>query len=209
MSKENVYIIDDDLVILTLYTMLLESSNYNIHTYNCAHKFLKEYDDSIPPCAIIDVNMPDIDGLKLFKEMKLRGILIPVIFMSGDRDSDYVSGLFREGAFDFFEKPYMYQDLILSRIDIAMDHDKRESIKRHELSYCKNLIVRLTDRERHVLKLLAVGNSAKVIAKELNISYRTVEAHITNIKTKTQLNTLKIIGKYIYLQIYLPPNIFT
>lgn len=202
MSKSNIYIIDDAPVILTLYSSMLEHEDYNIFTYTSPNKFLREYDDSIPSCAIIDINLGEIDGLSLFKIMKSFDMFLPSIFISGNRDLDYISQLFREGAFDFVEKPYMKADLLLEIVDKALEYDKKESAKRKELSECKDLIGRLTDRERNVLNLLAIGNSAKVIAKELNISYRTVETHITNIKTKTQLDTVKLLGKLIYLKIH-------
>lgn len=202
MSKANVYIIDDDVVILNLYSNLLEHKDYKIITYNSAHKFLKEYDDSIPSCAIIDINMAEIDGLKLFREMKSLNILIPSMFISGSKDLDYIAELFREGAFDFIEKPYMRADLMFSIIDNALEYDKKESSKRKELLSCERMMGKLTDRERNVLNLLVIGNSAKVIAKVLNISYRTVETHITNIKAKTQLDTVKLMGKLIYLKIH-------
>lgn len=196
----NIYIIDDDQVILSLYSIMLMGSFGKIITYNDGYDFLDGYDPSKPACAIIDLNMPNIDGLELFKKMKELNILIPVIFISGSYDANYVAGLFREGAFDFIEKPYTNCELLVDRIQKALIHDETKTIVRKKLLNCEELINKLTDREKNVLNLLSVGNSAKLIAKELNISYRTVETHITNIKSKTQLDTIKIIGKNLYLQ---------
>lgn len=196
----NIYIIDDDLVILKLYSMMLKGSFCRTITYNDGYDFLDGYDPSKPACAIIDLNMQTINGLELFKKMKELNILIPVIFISGSYDANYVAGLFREGAFDFIEKPYMNCELMVDRIQKALLNDETEIIVRKKLSRCKDYLSKLSDREKSILNHLCIGNSAKVIAKELNISYRTVETHIANIKSKTQLDTHKLIVKNLYLQ---------
>jgi FixJ family two-component response regulator len=196
----NIYIIDDDLVILNLYSMMLKGSFGKIITYKDGYKFLTDYDESKPACAIIDLNMQTINGLELFKKMKELNIMIPVIFISGSKNSDTIAELFREGAFDFIEKPYMNCELMVDRIQKALLNDETEIIVRKKLSRCKDYLSKLSDREKSILNQLCIGNSAKVIAKELNISYRTVETHIANIKSKTQLDTHKLIGKNLYLQ---------
>lgn len=196
----NIYIIDDDIVILKLYSTMLKGSFCKTITYTDGYDFLNEYDSTKPSCAIIDLNMPNIGGLELFKKMKELNIMIPVIFMSGSYDANYVAGLFREGAFDFIEKPYMNCELLVDRIQKALINDETEIIVRKKLSRCKDYLSKLSDREKSILNQLCIGNSAKVIAKELNISYRTVETHIANIKSKTQLDTHKLIGKNLYLQ---------
>ena len=179
---------------------MLNGSFCKTITYTDGSDFLNEYDSTKPSCAIIDLNMPNISGLELFKKMKELNIMIPVIFMSCSYDANYVAGLFREGAFDFIEKPYMNCKLLVDRIQKALINDETEIIVRKKLSRCKDYLSKLSDREKSILNQLCIGNSAKVIAKELNISYRTVETHIANIKSKTQLDTHKLIGKNLYLQ---------
>lgn len=199
-KRTNIHVIDDDLVILKLYSLMLTSLDFNIITYTSGHDFLKTYDDTIPSCAMIDLNMPDINGLELFRKMKDLNIMIPVIFISDSFDSNYIAGLFREGAFDCIEKPYMNCELLITTISKALKFDISDSVVRKKICRCKDYLSRLSEREKGILNLLSAGNSAKVIAKELKISYRTVETHVSNIKAKTQLDTNKLIGKNLYLQ---------
>ena len=201
-----VYVIDDDVVILELYKIMLKSDEYEVRTFNSGYKFMEAYDETIPSCALIDINMPDIDGLTLFKTMKFKDIDIPIIFMSSTNNVDYVANLFREGAFDFIEKPYIKYNLINDILLKALIYDEHKINDRKKIVEIREAFDKLSERETKILNLLSIGNSAKVIAKELGISYRTVETHIANIKSKTQLDTIKLISNIIYLQTYLHRN---
>jgi len=203
MKPTNIYIIDNDAVILKLYSNMLQSYEYNIKTYTSGYDFLGEYDSTVASCALIDVNMSEMSGLQLFREMKDRGILIPTIFMSGVEDLDHVSELFREGAFDFIEKPYMNQFKIMHTISKALTKDKTESLVRAKMVRCEDYLSRLSERETNILNLMVDGKSAKLIARDLDISYRTVETHMANIRMKTKLDTIGLIGKVLYHKIHM------
>jgi len=203
MKPTNIYIIDNDAVILKLYSNMLQSYEYNIKTYTSGYDFLGEYDSTLTSCALIDVNMSEMSGLQLFREMKDRGILIPTIFMSGVEDLDHVSELFREGAFDFIEKPYMNQFKIMHTISKALTKDKTESLVRAKMVRCEDYLSRLSERETNILNLMVDGKSAKLIARDLDISYRTVETHMANIRMKTKLDTIGLIGKVLYHKMHM------
>jgi len=202
MEPTNIYIIDNDVVILKLYSTMLKSVEYNIKTYTSVYDFLKEYDSTVTSCALIDVNVSEISVSQLFREMNDRGILIPTIFMSAVKDLDHIAELFREGAFDFIEKPYMNQSKIMHTISAALNRDKSESTKRKNIVNIKELLSRLSERETSILNLMVDGKSAKLIARDLDISYRTVETHMANIRMKTNLDTISLIGKVLYHQMY-------
>ena len=201
-QKSNVYIIDGDQLILQLYSMMIKSDKYNVITYNSGYDFIDHYDSSVSSCIIIDVNMPDIGGLSVSKKLKSLGIIIPTIFISSYDYFDHIPELYREGAFDYISKPHLNSELLLSVIENALRYDKVESANLKKMLRCQELFSRLTERELGVLSLVCDGIPAKVIAKNLNISYRTVETHISNIKHKTQLDTSKLISNFIFKKEY-------
>lgn len=201
-QKPNVYIVDDDQLILELYSMMIKSNKYNVITYKSGYDFIEHYDASVSSCVLIDLNMPDIDGLSLFKKIKSLGILIPTIFISSYEYFDRIPELYREGAFDYISKPHLNSELLLSVIENALLYATVESVNLKKMLRCQELFSRLTEREIGVLSLVCDGIPAKVIAKNLNISYRTVETHISNIKHKTQLDTSKLMSNFIFKKEY-------
>ena len=171
-----VTIIDDNDGARASLRALLESAGYQVVVYISGTVYLK---DVFPPpsdCMIVDMRMPGLSGLELQQELVRRGNTTPLIMVTGHADIPLAVAAVRAGAFDFFEKPYDGEALLAS-VGRAVDQNRDARKSRVEAEAAKELLARLSARERDVLNGLALGQSNKIIAHSLGISPRTVEAH--------------------------------
>jgi len=195
-----VYIVDDEFAIRDSLTMLIESTSQLVRSYESAEDFLNDYDPDQPGCLILDVRMPLMSGLDLQTELSNRGIIIPIIFISGNAEIPDTAKAFRAGAVDFLEKPFD-SELLLERIEEAIKIDiefREDLVKRRRI---KDRINHLTKREKEVLGLIVKSCSNKETAKILNISNRTVDVHRASIMDKMQAeNIAELITMVMYFE---------
>jgi two-component system response regulator FixJ len=195
-----VYIVDDEFAIRDSLTMLIESTSQSVRSYESAEAFLNDYDPDQPGCLILDVRMPLMSGLDLQTELSKRGIIIPIIFISGNAEIPDTAKAFRAGAVDFLEKPFD-SELLLERIEEAIKIDiefREDLVKRRRI---QDRINHLTAREKEVLSLIVKSCSNKKTAKILNISSRTVDVHRANIMDKMQAeNIAELITMVMYFE---------
>ena len=176
-------IIDDDRLARESLKWLAESAHLSVREFECGHAFLDHFDGSIPGCVVLDVRMPDINGLELYARLKESGASIPVIIVTGHADVAMAVRAMKAGAYDFVEKPYN-DALMLELIQnaIAYDSDKREN--QVKVDDVRRRIGRLTPREHEVMQFVLNSKQNKVIASELGISIKTVELHRANLMAK-------------------------
>ena len=195
-----VYIVDDEFAIRDSLTMLIESTSQLVRSYESAEDFLNDYDPDQPGCLILDVRMPLMSGLDLQTELSNRGIIIPIIFISGNAEIPDTAKAFRAGAVDFLKKPFD-SELLLERIEEAIKIDiefREDLVKRRRI---KDRINHLTKREKEVLGLIVKSCSNKETAKILNISNRTVDVHRASIMDKMQAeNIAELITMVMYFE---------
>lgn len=189
-DKNLVHIIDDDDAVRDSLALLLTSVGLESQQYASATEFLEStLDDSVPGCLILDVRMPGMSGLQLFKELHKRGLSWPVIFMTGHGDVPMAVQAMREGAFDFVQKPFRESEL-LDRVQQAIAQDRNDRTQDSELAAVQQRLAELTGRERDVLDRIVAGQANKVIAIELDISQRTVEQHRARVMRKMNARSL-------------------
>lgn len=184
VDEQQVFVVDDDPSVGDSIRLLLESSGYRVRNYGSARKFLA---DDVPPvgCLIADIRMPDMSGLELQEEIVRRGVMLPVIIITGHGDVPLAVRAMKAGAIDFIEKPFD-DERILTSVARALEVGHRTRSKTAEAKAAQDLLDRLTPRERGVLEKLVKGRSNKVAAYELGISPRTVEIHRAHIMEKMQ-----------------------
>ena len=184
-----VYLVDDEFAVRDSLTLLIESTGQTVRSFASAEAFLNSYDPEQPGCLLLDVRMPTMSGLELQNELLRRAISIPIIFISGHAGIPDSAKAFRAGAVDFLEKPFN-NELLLERIDeaIKLDIESRKQLDEH----CKRqqLLDHLTTREKEVLSQIVRGLSNKEIARVMDISNRTVEAHRASMMEKLQVKRL-------------------
>ena len=182
-------VIDDDDAVRDSLGALLESVGHDVDSYASGLAFLDALPEAMPACALVDVRMPDMDGLELQRRLADTAPSLPVIIITGHGDIAMAVRAIKAGALDFIEKPFS-DDTILDGIAQALaSQEEARSREARRLEIGRRL-GRLTAREREVFERLARGFSNKVVARELGISPRTVEVHRARVMEKLQANSL-------------------
>jgi len=189
LEAQIVAVVDDDPDVRDSLGALLEVAGYRVASFGAASTFLADESGRNAVCALVDVNMPGIDGLQLQEEIKRQQIPVPVIIVTGNGDIPLAVRAMRAGAVDFIEKPVDQGHLLESiRKAIALGREQRQASASTDDAVSR--IEALTPREKEVLKLIALGHPNKVIGHELDISPRTVEVHRARLMDKTQAKTV-------------------
>ena len=178
-----VHLVDDDPDVRTAVTLLLKSEDFRVSGYPDAGSVLRAVDPQTPGCLILDVRLPDMDGLALQRELRARGVQMPVIFITGHGDIPMAVRAVSEGALDFLEKPF-HDDALIDGIRHALALDARQRAGAAEMAQVEERLASLTPRERQVLDRLLDGKPNKLIARDLDVSVRTVEIHRSNLMLK-------------------------
>ena len=188
-DRGNVYVIDDDEAMRDSLDFLLDSAGFHITLFESAHHFLDAVSSLDFGCVVSDVRMPGIDGIELLKRMKTNHSAFPVVIMTGHGDVPLAVEAMKLGAVDFLEKPFE-DDRLIGMIDAALR--LAESSARGEAATLDIAarIATLSPRERQVMDGLIAGLSNKLIAKEYDISPRTIEVYRANVMTKMQAGSL-------------------
>ncbi|MDF3833310.1 response regulator transcription factor [Cupriavidus basilensis] len=187
--KPVVYIVDDDGGVRVSLKFLLESVGLTVCAYTNGREFLDAADPKQPGCMLLDVRMPYIGGFELQEALASRGFLLPVIFLTAHGDIPMTVRAMKGGAYDFLEKPFNDQALI-DKVQAALQLAERRHASEQARDRTRHLLDQLSAREREVFDKLVEGKASKVIASELDISYKTVEVHRAHIREKLGATSL-------------------
>jgi FixJ family two-component response regulator len=171
-----VFIVDDDPAVVRALARLIGLSGYPTATFASAQEFLDRHDPLVPGCVILDVRMPDVDGLQLQALMKAGGIERPIVFLTGHGDIRKTVTAMKGGAVDVLTKPVDACEL-LDVIAKAAKLDTQGRQSRDELGAIHEKIMRLTPREREVMRHVVAGRLNKQIAGELGTVEKTIKVH--------------------------------
>lgn len=183
-----VHIVDDDQQVSQSMQFLVESVGLEACCYASASAFFERYRDRGPGCLILDLRMPGISGLEALELIVERQINEPVIVVTGHGDVPAAVRALKLGAVDFIEKP-CNDNLLIQKINHAIDLDQRNRSQRQRRESIHRAYASLTGRERGVLELLVEGRSNKEVARELQLSPKTVERHRANIMRKLRVGS--------------------
>ncbi|MCY1431826.1 Response regulator protein TodT [compost metagenome] len=192
IRKPVVYIVDDDKDLRTSLAWLLESVSIQALCFAGAEEFLANYDPKLPACLVLDVRMPETSGFQLQEILNQRDIALPTIFVSAHGDIPMSVKAMKNGAIDFVEKPYNPQQM-LERIQAALKDAVQVHAGATQRQQLQGKLDLLTSREREVLMMVVDGKASKVIARELNISVKTVDVHRTKIKEKMGVSSIAML----------------
>jgi FixJ family two-component response regulator len=162
---------------------LIESVGLSVVACSTAREFLDVYKSEQPGCLLLDVRMPGMSVLDLQAELSLRNVVLPIVIITGYAEVPIAVRAMKGGAFDFIEKPFS-DEALLQRIRRAIALDQETRRIEYERSSIETRLNQLTPRERDVLERVIVGKSNKVIAAELKLSAKTVEAHRSHVMEK-------------------------
>ncbi len=184
-----VHIVDDDDSVRRSAAFMLKHAGYRVESHISGVEFLKKAKSAERGCVLMDVRMPEMDGLEVQQEMARRGIDMPVVILTGHGDIAVAVKAMRGGAVNFIEKPYEKEQL-LRAIEEAFARLDRLHDREMKASEAKIRLASLTGRERDVLNGLVEGYPNKTIAYDLGISPRTVEIYRANMMEKLRVRSL-------------------
>jgi two-component system response regulator FixJ len=188
-SRRTMHIVDDDDDVRESAALLLESAGYTVSTYASGVAFLDELDATIPACILLDIHMPQMDGLEVQRRLIERGVTFPVIVLTGQGDISIAVQAMKHGAFEFLEKPYL-NDVLLEAVRDAFTKLGATAEDRATTVEARARVAKLTTREREVMQALLAGLPNKLIAYELDISVRTVEVYRAKVMDKLDARSL-------------------
>ena len=189
MSEKVVHLVDDDEAVRRSAGFMLKTSGFAVKSYASGVELLKEK-ELAPGCILLDVRMPDMDGLELQEELVKRGSTLPVIIMTGHGDVPLAVRAMKAGAVDFIEKPFTRAQLVAG-LDKAFRKLDAASDANAKIDEARARISELTEREREVFELLVAGHQNKVIGHKLGISPRTIQVHRGRIMHKLNVTNLQ------------------
>src|ERR1700739_214970 len=193
--RGKVYVIDDDAAMRDSLEFLLAAADFEVSPFETALDFLDALSTLDFGCVVSDVRMPDIDGIELLKRLKAGGSLFPVVIMTGHGDVPLAVEAMKLGAMDFLEKPFE-DDRLIGMIEAALRRAE-PGVKNEAATLEIHLrIACLRPRERQVMDGLIAGLSNKLIAREYDISPRTIEVYRANVMTKMQANSLSELVRF-------------
>ena len=187
--KPLIYVVDDNVSICRALTLLLKSHGFNVETFTRASSFLKYKHPKLPSCLVLDIRLPDVNGLALQQILTRRGINIPIIFITGHSDIPMSVKGMKGGAIDFLPKPFAKKKL-LNAITLAISKSLAQNKKEAEISKIKRRIKTLSPRELEVFRLVAKGMMSKNIAVKRGISLQTIKVHRGRVMQKMRAKTV-------------------
>lgn len=184
-----VHLVDDEEAIRKSAGFVLSRAGYKVHSYGSGVEFLKLAKAAPKGCVLLDVRMPEMDGLQVQAVMADRGINMPVIVLTGHGDVTIAVQAMKAGAVEFLEKPFE-KAALLAALERAFTRLERKDNRELDEREARTRMAALTPREREILEGLAKGYPNKTIAYDLGCSSRTVEVHRASLMHKLDVHSL-------------------
>ena len=184
-----VFVVDDDAAIRKAVSRLLRSAGIAVAVFMSPTEFLAQYDPSTPGCLVLDMAMPQFNGLRLQAALGEKGSTLPIIFLTGHGDVSKSVQAMKNGAFDFLTKPVKDKNL-LAAVRAAIEKDAATRREQANLSDIHARLVTLTPREREVLEHVVAGRLNKQIADDLSIAEATVKMHRARVMEKMKVQSV-------------------
>lgn len=181
--SETVYLVDDDGDVRDAIVFLLENEGFPVRAFAVPQALLDELDGDSRGCLVLDVRLPQMDGLQLLEALRARSVDMPAVFISGHGDIPLAVRAVQAGALDFLEKPFR-DDVLLEKVSNGLELDRSTSESHSERHAVEQRLDELTPREREVMEGMLQGKLNKIIASDLGVSVRTIEVHRSNVLDK-------------------------
>ena len=175
-ATPHVFVVDDDVSVRESLELLIRHAGWQPETFASAQEFLSRPRVLAPSCLILDVSLPDLNGLDLQKRIAAARIDMPIIFITGYGDVPMTVRAMKAGAVEFLTKPFA-DDVLLGAIRSAIERSRSALGDEAEIRTLRDRYTSLTARERDVMTLVVSGLLNKQVAGELGISEITVKAH--------------------------------
>lgn len=201
-----VFIVDDDVSVRESLELLIRWAGWQPETFASAEEFLARPRVLVPSCLILDVHLPDLNGLALQKRVAVDRIDMPIIFITGYGDVPMTVQAMKAGAVEFLTKPFD-DEVLLSAVLQAIERSRVAIGREAETRALRDRYASLTRREREVMALVAAGLLNKQVGGELGISEITVKAHRGHVMGKMEAGSLAdLVNKAARLRLELVPR---
>ena len=184
-----IHIVDDEEAIRKSTAFMLSAAGYEVESWASGTDFLAHVGTRRPGVVLLDVRMPDMDGLEVQHALGERRLVLPILVITGHGDVSIAVRAMKAGAIDFIEKPFE-KALLLRAIATAIARLDDAATRQADTEIARQRIASLTPREIDVVNGVARGLSNKMIAHDLGISPRTVEIHRANLMSKLAVRSL-------------------
>jgi FixJ family two-component response regulator len=171
-----VHVVEDDASLCAALESLFGSIGLVARTYRSAREFLNSGLTEAAGCIVIDIRLPDMNGLEFQAQLTRMGVRLPVVMMTGYGDIPMSVRAMKGGAVDFLPKPFRDQDM-LDAVTTAIERDRQRRVADSDVSQLRERFGALSAREQQVMLLVTAGNMNKQVAGELGISEITVKIH--------------------------------
>ena len=193
-----VYLVDDDRALRDSLVYVLEKAGLECVAFSSPSEFLETSIGNGPGCVILDLSMPDVSGMELYRLLLKKGFPKPVMFLTACGSVPSAVEAMRLGAVEYLEKPVGHEFLV-DRVRHAIHRDIENERIHREARDLKSRIQTLTTREQEILNLIQEGLLSKQIASKLDISIKTVEVHRSNLSKKlgvsSAANLVRLFGR--------------
>ena len=182
-AKERLYIVDDDPGVLRAVSRLLASAGHAVESFPSPLAFLEHYDASVPACLVLDIALPELDGLALQERLNQGNSTLAIVFISGHGDIPRSVRAMKAGAVDFLTKPFDDTQL-LAAVAAGLERSRHACQASQELRDLGERLALLTTREREVFEHVVSGQLNKLIARDLGAAEKTVKVHRARVMHK-------------------------
>ena len=188
-SEGIVYIVEDDAAFRRSVARLIQVSGFAVEAYASAEDFLANAAIRYPGCLLLDVQLPDTDGLTLQQTLNEKCSILPIVFMTGHGSIPMGIKAIKSGAVDFLVKPFKSNEL-LTAVREALERSANDAAEALEKDSVNALIKTLTPRENEVLRYVIAGKLNKQTAFELGTCEKTIKVHRSRIMKKTKVSSV-------------------
>ncbi len=184
-----VFVVDDDPSVRSSLKFLLSTVGLNVESFDSANTFLHKNLPDAPCCLVLDVRLPGLSGLDFQRELAVRKIGIPIIFLTGHADIPMSVRAMKAGAVEFLTKPFRDQEL-LDAVGIALERDRARREQEKEVTILRQRYDSLTSREKEVISMVTSGMLNKQIADQLGTAESTVKVQRSRATEKMHAESL-------------------